>query len=36
MLWRKPSEVQFIDADIKQAFEDLKNGTSEEKKLHEW
>ena len=36
MLWGKPSEVQFVDENIKQAFEELKNGTTEEKKLHEW
>lgn len=36
MFLRKSSEIQFADENVKKAFSELENGTSEEKKLHEW
>lgn len=32
----KQSEVQFVDEKLKEAFDSLRNGISEEKKLHDW
>ena len=35
-MFGKKSEIHFVDEGLKQAFEELANGNSEEKKLYEW
>ena len=36
MFGKKPSEIYFVDENLKKAFEELKSGTSEETRLYEW
>lgn len=33
---KKPSEIVFVDGNLKKAFETLKISRTEDKKLHEW
>lgn len=36
MFAAKPSEVHFVDEKLKKTFEELRDGTFEERKIHEW